>query len=274
VKFSHLGLRCAYDGRSFAGFQAQLHRQTLQREIERALSTFTRRKIGIDFSSRTDTGVHAFDQWVQIRNGMEIWNSLGAVKQRSFLVGLNGILHDAVRVWQVLELRDDYHPKRSAEWKEYIYSVVQGPVVDPLVRDRVLWIRKKLDIESMQNSIQLFEGDHDFCAFSKRVERYQGKTIRRILRARLEVKPHPSMETLTLLQFRFRGKGFLHHQVRTMVGTLLAEGRGARSLVARALSSGKRADAGVNAPAHALTLIKTFVPRRLYRSLDTLPQAQ
>ena len=61
------------------------------------------------------------------------------------------------------------------------------------------------------------------------------------------------------LHFEVIGKGFLRHQVRIMVGTLLEIGRGKRSGddVAQILTSRDRNLSGQTAPAHGLWLLWT-----------------
>lgn len=260
--FPHLGFRVAYDGKPYSGFQKQPRDKTIQDEIEKALGILFKAQISIDFSSRTDTGVHALDQMVFLRNGYSLWESLSDKKQKAFLLSLNSILPDAIRVREVMRLRADYHPKHSALWKEYHYRVVMGAIAPPLERGQVLWIRRPLDIDAMKRSIKSFVGTHDFRAFGKRIQRYEGDTVRKILRAELHVGVYPTMKELTHLRFVFRGEGFLHHMVRTMVGTLLEVGQGENHLISRLLKSGVRSEAGVNAPGHPLVLVKTQIPKK------------
>ena len=55
----------------------------------------------------------------------------------------------------------------------------------------------------------------------------------------------------------FTGNGFIHNQVRIMVGTLVEVGRGERSPDSvPALFGGKRSDAGFLAPAQGLCLME------------------
>ena len=59
------------------------------------------------------------------------------------------------------------------------------------------------------------------------------------------------------LQITFCGNGFLHHQVRIMVGTLVEVGRGERSADSIvSLFGGKRESAGFLVPAQGLCLME------------------
>jgi len=59
-----------------------------------------------------------------------------------------------------------------------------------------------------------------------------------------------------MIEFRISAGGFLRYMVRSIVGTLLEVGHGARDLetVQNAIVTGDRSLAGQTAPAHGLTL--------------------
>jgi len=61
-----------------------------------------------------------------------------------------------------------------------------------------------------------------------------------------------------VLEIRISADGFLRYMARSLVGTLLEAGRGARDAetVARALAQGDRTLAGATAPAKGLTLVQ------------------
>ena len=59
------------------------------------------------------------------------------------------------------------------------------------------------------------------------------------------------------LHIYFTGNGFIHNQVRIMVGTLIEVGRGQRNAeTIPQLFGGKRAEAGFMAPAQGLCLME------------------
>jgi tRNA pseudouridine38-40 synthase len=120
----------------------------------------------------------------------------------------------------------------------------------------------------MKKAFSEFQGRHDFRAFAKRVHRYGEKTEREIFQAEIKVKAHSASPDLNVIWFVVRGKGFMHHMVRTMVGTTLEIGKGESHDVRTLLRRGKRQDAGVNAPPHGLVLWRTEVSRSLFRSWD------
>jgi len=265
--FPHLGFRVAYDGADFSGFQRQSQQRSIQEVIEKAWSPLFGVTLKIQFASRTDAGVSAWDQWVMIQEGMKLYSHLPSKTQRAFLVSLNAVLPDTVRVWQALRLHKDFHPKTSPLWKEYRYRIVNGPAHDPLLGSKALWIRKPLDLVRVSSSITRFVGRHDFAAFATRARRYEDRTVRNILSAKVQVHQHPAMKDVRIVDFIFRGEGFLHHMVRTMSGTLVQIGLGKSFEIDRILAGRARPAAGLNAPPHPLTLCSLSVPRRFHRPL-------
>ena len=51
-----------YDGTEFSGFQRQNNAETIQEHIESSLKKITNENITINYSGRTDAGVHAIEQ--------------------------------------------------------------------------------------------------------------------------------------------------------------------------------------------------------------------
>jgi tRNA pseudouridine38-40 synthase len=265
--FPHLGFRVSYDGSGFSGFQRQSQHRSIQEVIERSWSPILGPQLKIQFSSRTDAGVNAWDQWVMISDGIRLYELLPAKTKQALLVSLNAVLPESIRVWQALRLHKDFNPKSSPIWKEYSYRVVNGPSHDPLIGERGMWIRKPLDLARMRSAMAKFVGHHDFAAFATRSRRYEDRTERRILSAKLIVKKHPAMSELQIIDLVFRGEGFLHHMVRTMSGTLVEIGLGKSYDIERILLGRARPAAGVNASPHPLTLCTTSVPKRYFKAL-------
>lgn len=99
----------------------------------------------------------------------------------------------------------------------------------------------------MRKAAALLIGKHDFSAFTDKKD--EKSAVRELYDIQIETYRQK-------LYFRFYGNGFMYHQVRIFVGTLLEAGAGERSVesVLEALKSKKRVNAGFLAPAHALTL--------------------
>jgi len=136
-----------------------------------------------------------------------------------------------------------------------------------------------MDVETLQRSARLFEGQHDFLSFTAtdpdlascdldedaepdkrpiprpgfQAEPPMPATVRTIFSSGWEARPSPDGE---LLVYRVRGSGFLHHMVRNLVGTMLDVGRGRTRVdeIPGILAARNRAAAGPTAPAQGLFL--------------------
>ena len=64
-------LSISYDGTDFHGFQIQKDRITVQGELQKALEIFTK-KYDLNYSGRTDAGVHAKEQVINIKTELAI----------------------------------------------------------------------------------------------------------------------------------------------------------------------------------------------------------
>jgi tRNA pseudouridine38-40 synthase len=83
--------------------------------------------------------------------------------------------------------------------------------------------------------------------------------VRTIYSSRWEQK---QIEEGTLLIYRVRGNGFLHHMVRNLVGTMLDVGRGYRRAgeIPGMIAARARAVAGPTAPARGLFMHSVEYP--------------
>lgn len=262
-----LGFRVAYDGRRYSGFQIQSGRNSIQAELERALKIFFRREIRIQYTSRTDTGVSAVDQWINIPEGWQYFQTLSPSDRDRCAHSLNGLLPADIRIWKMMKLSPQYHPKTSVRWKEYRYLIAHGPTYHPAWISPSWWIRSPLDRRKIHGDLQTIVGTHDFAGFMSRASRYEHSTSREIFRAELHERPSSEIADLTWIEFRIRGSGFLHHMVRNIVGSIVAHARGQLQDFTKILLSKKRRDAGVRAPAEPLRLYRTAVSRRFYEEV-------
>ncbi|MFN2514099.1 MAG: tRNA pseudouridine(38-40) synthase TruA, partial [Pyrinomonadaceae bacterium] len=119
---------------------------------------------------------------------------------------------------------DDFHARYSALEKTYLYRVVNGPVMSPF------WLRyahheaRQLDLDSMNGCAALFLGSHDWTAFS--AAQSDGENRTRTI-SQLEVSQRSDERSAApIVEIRATANGFLRYMVRSIVGTLLAVGRG------------------------------------------------
>jgi tRNA pseudouridine38-40 synthase len=242
-----LRLDLSYDGTDFFGWAPQPGLRTVAPLVEESLRLVLRlpQPPRVTVAGRTDTGVHATGQVVHV-------DVPGPVDLAVLARRLTGVLPPDVAVWRVSVAPAGFHARFSAVGRRYAYRVSDG-IPDPVRRrDTVSWPRR-LDVELIDRAARPLVGQHDFSAYCK--ARPGGTTIRSLH----ELEVTREAEVIVIQAY---GDAFCHHQVRSMIGALLAVGEGRRTpqWPAEVLRRGVR-DSLVNmAPARGLSLVAVDYP--------------
>ncbi len=243
----------AYDGTDFAGWQRQRAGagRTVQGEVEDALARLTGgARVALVAAGRTDAGVHALGQVASF----ELERELDPARLRS---SLNGLLAADVRVLEAARAEDGFHARRSALVKHYRYLLDCGGVPLPPRRRYAAWIPWALDRDAVRAAAALYLGRHDFASLASAGGSVK-TSVREVTRseARLE-EPTLGSEQATLV-YEVEADGFLRRMVRSMVGGLIAAGRGTATVedLSRALQARDRRHWPAPAPACGLTLVR------------------
>jgi tRNA pseudouridine38-40 synthase len=265
-------LTLAYDGTGFRGWQVQPGERTIQGEVQAALGRICGESPLPQGSGRTDAGVHALGQVASF--------ALAApIPAENLQRALNRTLPPAIRILEAKTMPGTFHARHSAVAKTYEYRVFRGAICPPFLAPYVHACSWPMDVETLQRSARLFEGQHDFLSFTAtdpdlascdldedaepdkrpiprpgfQAEPPMPATVRTIFSSGWEARPSPDGE---LLVYRVRGSGFLHHMVRNLVGTMLDVGRGRTRVdeIPGILAARNRAAAGPTAPAQGLFL--------------------
>lgn len=272
----------AYDGTDFKGWQVQPGQPTIQGELQAALGRVTGESPLPQGSGRTDAGVHALAQVASCALQARI-------PPENLVRALNRTLPPTIRILDAETVPASFHARHSAVAKTYEYRVFlerfdqkrPGPVrpdqerldaadetlviCPPFLARYVYACPWPLEFAALEQAAALFVGRHDFSSFaatdpdlsSRRrdtgEEDEPATTIRTIYSSAWERR---TIHDASLLVYRVRGSGFLHHMVRNMVGTILDAGRGYRAPgdMPAILAAKSRAAAGPTAPAHGLFL--------------------
>jgi len=157
-------------------------------------------------------------------------------------------------VLDVDTVADDWHARFSCIGRQYEYRIANRREPLTLERGHAWQVTRPLDADAMQRAAQHLVGRHDFTTF--RSVACQAKDPVKTL-DRLEVRrvaDHVLIEA--------EARSFLHHQVRSMVGTLALVGLGQwrEEQVAEALAARDRAALGLNAPAEGLYFVAAKYP--------------
>ncbi|MDO8673513.1 MAG: tRNA pseudouridine(38-40) synthase TruA [Dehalococcoidia bacterium] len=242
-----LMMELEYDGSSYCGFQVQPEKPTVQGEVEEALYKLTGEALRITAAGRTDTGVHAKAQVVSFVTD-------GGCPTKQFVGALNFYLPDDICVTSVVEVPADFDARRSAIRRYYRYYVLNRRCPSPFWRHYAYHFPVQLDLGEIRRAASALVGEHDFAAFAGR-EAKGRSTRREIYTADVERQGE-------LVLFDISANGFIAHQVRNMVGTLIWVGTGklgAADLL-RILEGRDRKAAGPAAPPHGLYFMKVDYP--------------
>ena len=235
-----------YDGTDFAGYQVQPDARTVQGALEAALATLSGGvRQPVDGAGRTDAGVHAAGQVIA-------FSYAGSLSANELAEALNGLLPPDVAIRDVRRAARGFHPRYAARYREYRYTVWNGPR-SPLRERTAFRVRNHLDVDAMGRAARAFEGRHDFSAFGGA----DPQPVRNVHHVRVRRVGHQ-------VTIDVRADAFLRGMVRRMVAALLAVGAGTidETMVAEALASRRPALAGATAPAHGLCLRRVVLGRR------------
>jgi tRNA pseudouridine38-40 synthase len=246
-----LKLTLVYDGTGYFGWQTQPGKPTIQAELERALSQITKEPTSAIASGRTDAGVHALGQVVSVRT--ESPHPVDVLQR-----ALNANLPENISVLDVQEAPEGFHAIRDALSKRYRYLIDDGPSADPIVRNFVWRIPRRLDERRMHESAQVLAGSHDFSSFEAAGADRQS-SVRTVSDISVSRRDALGGERVV---FEIEADGFLYHMVRNIVGVLVKVGRGRQAVdwPAKVLAARSRPAAANTAPARGLFLVNVRYP--------------
>src|SRR5829696_1149205 len=150
-------LECAYKGTRYSGFQVQDNAVTVQSEIEKAFQTFQRVPINLTGSSRTDAGVHAFQNFFHFDFDEAI--------HPQAVYKMNAILPDDIVIKNIILMPGDAHARFDATSREYEYLIHRSK--NPFFKDASLYYPYKLDFDVMQEGALFVKSQQNFLPFSK-----------------------------------------------------------------------------------------------------------
>jgi tRNA pseudouridine38-40 synthase len=236
---------CAYDGTTFNGWQSQEGGNTIQDLVERQLEKMFGRKIRIEGSGRTDSGVHAL---AQVFHFDAEWKH-GPEKLR---VALQTGLPRSIQLKRLGPVAPTFHARFAAKGKVYRYHVFLG-VADPFTTAYCWSVNRDLDWSAIKAAARVLRGRHDFWAFSGENDRTYATTVRDL--RRLDIARKGRKVALT-----FEADGFLYKMVRSLAGALVNVGLGKLTPeeVAALLKTRRRTPAVLTAPAQGLFLVKVI----------------
>ena len=200
-------IEVSYKGTGYSGFQVQKNANSIQAEVEKALLIFYKQRFELTGSSRTDTGVHALQNYFHFDTDVALLNDN--------VYSLNSILPDDIVIKRVFSVEANAHSRFDALSREYRYYIFDKK--NPFLQDRAYYFPYTLNIELMQKAAVEILKYNDFTSFSKRNTQvksflcniYESEWIR---------------EPGTLV-YKIKANRFLRGMVKGLVGTMLQVGR-------------------------------------------------
>ncbi len=238
-------LEIAYLGTNYNGWQNQTNALTIQGEIEDRLKILLKREIEIVGSSRTDTGVHATQQFAHLDLEEEIDNYY-------FKYKLNSLLPRDIVIKKIFLTASDFHARFEAVSRSYEYRIAKTK--NPFLQNLALPDTRKYDLGKMNEAAESLLNHQDFESFSK-VKTNVKNFLCTIKHAYWEEKED-------LLIFHIKANRFLRGMVRAIVGTLLKVGSGEISIAdfEAIISKKDRKKAGTAVAPEGLFLIEVAYP--------------
>ena len=237
-------LTLEYDGSPYVGWQRQTNGLSVQEVIEGAVLALTGESTTVQGAGRTDAGVHAVGQVAH-------FDIARAFEPSRLREALNAHLRpEPVAVVEAAVVDEEFQARFSATGRHYLYRILNRRAPATLERGFMWHVKRTLDAGAMHDAAQRLLGLHDFTTF--RATECQANSPVRTL-DRLHVS-----RVGDLIAIRASARSFLHHQVRSMVGSLehVGSGRWSADALEDALHARDRRRCGVVAPALGLMLTK------------------
>lgn len=253
-------IEVSYLGTNFHGWQIQPNDLSIQGELEFALTKILGEKISIMGSSRTDTGVHARQQYAHFKTSKKL-SELDALKNR-----LNGFLKSEIGVTRIFSMFPNDHTRFDALNRKYIYRIIKSK--DPFKKDLATVYFKELDLEKLNEASKVLLNHIDFKSFSK--VKTNVNTFECVIEEAFWTQNGNTLE------FHIKANRFLRGMVRAIVGTLLNVGTGKITVedFEKIILEKDRTKAGIAAKAEGLTLEEVNYPEGYFNRKIEVSEAE
>ncbi len=205
-------IELSYDGALFGGFQIQQNKATVQGELEKALETLYRVPIALTGASRTDAGVHAYQNFLHFDTELAILPK--------HIYNLNAILPNSVVVIGIYQVPDEAHSRFDAIKRAYIYRLHTQK--NPFSEGRSWYYPFPINLDLMQEAADSLLTYTDFESFSKK-----NTTVNTF---QCTITKAQWTRSGTDIQFEIHSNRFLRGMIRGLVGTMMQVGRGQISI--------------------------------------------
>jgi tRNA pseudouridine38-40 synthase len=201
-------LEVSYKGTAYSGFQVQANAGSIQEEMEKAFSVFFRKEVMMTGASRTDSGVHARQNYFHF--------DFNEALTEDMVYRLNSILPGDICIRGIFRVPDGAHCRFDAQSREYRYYIYSKK--DPFLADRAYFYPYPLDWPVLEEMAGRLKEYTDFTSFSKRNTQ--------VNHFRCTIFESHWVQEEGGWFYRIRANRFLRGMVRGLTGTMLMVGRG------------------------------------------------
>ncbi len=221
-------IEVSYKGTEYSGFQIQKNSNSIQAEIEKALSVFFKQKFSLTGASRTDSGVHALQNYFhfdtipssqekKVPDNLQVSDdSYTELDFEKAIYNLNAILPRDILIKKILKVDDKAHCRFNAISREYEYIIYSEK--NPFLEDRAYYYPYPLDIGKLMDAAQIILSNNDFTSFSKKNTQVKDFIC--------HIKKSEWEKGNDTLVYRVKSNRFLRGMVKGLVGTMLRVGTG------------------------------------------------
>jgi len=239
----------SYNGSNYHGWQIQKNALSVQQVIQDKLFQLLNHPVEITGSGRTDTGVHARQQYFHADFDLEL-------ECDDFQYHLNAVLPQDIAIRSIRKVKNTAHARFDALSRAYSYEFMNTK--NPFKIGQSLVYHKHLNLDKLNKATELLVGKHDFEAFSKvktQVNNFNCEVFSAFWQ-------HESGTT----SFVIEANRFLRGMVRAIVGTLLMVNEEKIQIIDihNILESKNRAKAGRSVSPEGLFLTKIRYPKDIF----------
>ncbi len=241
----------SYKGTNYHGWQIQQNAISIQQVIQEKLKILSNDDIEITGSGRTDTGVHAKQQFFHVDLKTEI-------EVEDFRYHLNAILPKDILILAIRKVMPEAHARFDATARAYEYYLI--PQKNPFKLNEAYIYFRNINLEKLNAATAILVGTHNFESFTK------VKT--QVNNFNCEVYHAYWKQEEDAIVFHIEANRFLRGMVRAIVGTLLMvnEGKIEINEINEILDSQDRSKAGRSVPPDGLYLSKIIYPIRIFEN--------
>ncbi len=206
---SNYRLILQYDGSRYDGWQRMGKDEsdnTIYSKIAEVLRKMTGAEPEINCGCRTEKGVHAYGQVINVR----INDNPAPIELKNYL---NRYLPRDIAVLVCDNADDRFHASLNAKSATYVYRLDVGNIADVFQRKYAYHTFDMPDIAAMRKAAEYFRGSHDFKNFT--TARRSKSTVKNVTDISID-RQDDNIVTISIT-----ANDFMHNMARLMVGMLL-----------------------------------------------------